>query len=186
MCAQSCLTLCDPVDCSPPGSSVHGDSPGKNTGMGCYALHQGIFPAQGSNWVSWVSYIGRGILYHQGPLGSPSPRLLPILNQLLMSQCITLINTLRSWVEDSSIGFVFLKNECIYFTWRIITLQYWDGFLPHINMNWPHVSFLDWEPGQARYTEYRRFLSNAKFFHFTLHSLLRWVLLSPMFQNAAL
>ena len=29
---QSCLTLCDPMDCSPPGSSVHGDSPGKNTG----------------------------------------------------------------------------------------------------------------------------------------------------------
>ena len=21
---QSCLTLCDPMDCSPPGSSVHG------------------------------------------------------------------------------------------------------------------------------------------------------------------
>ena len=32
--AQSCLTLCDPVDCSPPGSSVHGDFPGKNTGVG--------------------------------------------------------------------------------------------------------------------------------------------------------
>ena len=31
---QSCLTLCDPMDCSPPGSSVHGDSPGKNTGAG--------------------------------------------------------------------------------------------------------------------------------------------------------
>ena len=29
--AQSCPTLCDPMDCS---SSVHGDSPGKNTGMG--------------------------------------------------------------------------------------------------------------------------------------------------------
>ena len=28
---QLCLTLCDPMDCSPPGSSVHGDSPGKNT-----------------------------------------------------------------------------------------------------------------------------------------------------------
>ena len=24
VCAQSCLTLCDPIDCSPPGSSVHG------------------------------------------------------------------------------------------------------------------------------------------------------------------
>ena len=31
---QSCLTLCDAMDCSPPGSSVHGDYPGKNTGVG--------------------------------------------------------------------------------------------------------------------------------------------------------
>ena len=46
---QSCLTLCDPMDCSPPGSSVHGDSPGKNTGVGCHALLQGIVPTQGSN-----------------------------------------------------------------------------------------------------------------------------------------
>ena len=29
--AQSCLTLCDSTDCSPPGSSVYGDAPGKNT-----------------------------------------------------------------------------------------------------------------------------------------------------------
>ena len=29
---RSCLTLCDPVDCSLPGSSVHGIFPGKNTG----------------------------------------------------------------------------------------------------------------------------------------------------------
>ena len=33
---QSHPTLCDPMDCSPPGSSVHGDSPGKNTRVGCY------------------------------------------------------------------------------------------------------------------------------------------------------
>ena len=45
---QSCLTLYDPMDCSPPGSSVHGDSPGKNTGVGCHALLQGILPNQGS------------------------------------------------------------------------------------------------------------------------------------------
>ena len=35
--------------CSLPGSSVHGDSPGKNTRVGCHALLQGIFPTQGSN-----------------------------------------------------------------------------------------------------------------------------------------
>ena len=44
---QLCPTLCYPLDCSPQGSSVHGDSPGKNTGMGCHALLQGIFPTQG-------------------------------------------------------------------------------------------------------------------------------------------
>ena len=35
---QSCLTLCDPMDCSPPGSSGHGDSTGKNTGVGSLSL----------------------------------------------------------------------------------------------------------------------------------------------------
>ena len=47
--AQSCPTLCNRMDCCLPGSSVHGDSPGKNTGLGCHALLQGIFPTQGSN-----------------------------------------------------------------------------------------------------------------------------------------
>ena len=50
------------MDCSLPGSSVHGDSPGKNSGVGCHDLLQGIFPTQGS-------YPGllhcRQILYHR-------------------------------------------------------------------------------------------------------------------------
>ena len=37
------------MDCSLWGSSVHGDSPGKNIGVGCHALLQGIFPTQESN-----------------------------------------------------------------------------------------------------------------------------------------
>ena len=36
--APSCLTLCDPMDCNPPGSFVHGDFPGKNTGVGQVVL----------------------------------------------------------------------------------------------------------------------------------------------------
>ena len=44
-----CPTLCNPMDCSPPGSSVHGDFPGKNTGLGCHFLLQEIFPTQRSN-----------------------------------------------------------------------------------------------------------------------------------------
>ena len=62
--AQSCPTLCDPMDCSLTGSSVHGDSQGMNTVMGCHALFQGIFLTQGSNlcllWLlhcRWVLYL---------------------------------------------------------------------------------------------------------------------------------
>ena len=46
--AQSSLTLCDPMDCSPPGSYVGGGSPGENTGVGCPDFLQGIFPNPGT------------------------------------------------------------------------------------------------------------------------------------------
>ena len=44
---RSCLTLGDPKDCSPPGSSIHGDSPGKKTRVGCHVLLQGNLPNPG-------------------------------------------------------------------------------------------------------------------------------------------
>ena len=54
MCAKSlqpCLTLCNVMNCSLPGSSVlcPWDSPGKNTRVGCHFLFQGIFLTQGLN-----------------------------------------------------------------------------------------------------------------------------------------
>ena len=63
---QSCLTLCNPMDCGLPDFSVHGVSLGKNTGVGCHALLQRIFPIQGSNTgllhCRWILYH----LSHQG------------------------------------------------------------------------------------------------------------------------
>ena len=56
------------MDCSLPGHSVHGDSPGKNTGVGCHALLQGIFPTQGSN-PGLPHY--RRILFQLSHQGSP-------------------------------------------------------------------------------------------------------------------
>ena len=44
--AKSSLILCDPTDCSPPSSSVHGIFPGKNPGVGCHFLLHGIFLTQ--------------------------------------------------------------------------------------------------------------------------------------------
>ena len=50
--AQPRPTLCDPIGCSPPGSSVHGILQARileNTGVGCHFLLQRIFLTQGSN-----------------------------------------------------------------------------------------------------------------------------------------
>ena len=82
-CALSCFSgvqLCSPVDCSPASSSVHGDSPGKNTGVSCQAriLEWVAMPSsRGSFWprdgrcISCVSCSGRWDLYHKHRLGSP-------------------------------------------------------------------------------------------------------------------
>ena len=54
---QLCPILCDPTDCSPPGSSVLGIFPGKNTGvfLGCHFLLLGIFLTPGVKPSSPVS-----------------------------------------------------------------------------------------------------------------------------------
>ena len=72
--SQLCRTLCNPMYYSPPGSSVHGDSPGRNTGVGFHDLLQGIFPTQKPNphflHCQWIFYH----LRHQG-----SPRILELV-----------------------------------------------------------------------------------------------------------
>ena len=50
--AQSCPTLCDSMDCSPPCPSVHGDSPGQNTGVGCMPSSRGSFQLKNLTQVS--------------------------------------------------------------------------------------------------------------------------------------
>ena len=66
--AQSCPTLCDPIDCSLPGSSVHGIFPGNSTGVDCHFLLQRIFLTQGSN--PGLLYC-RQTLYRLSHQGSP-------------------------------------------------------------------------------------------------------------------
>ena len=66
---QSCPILFNPMNCILPGSSVHGDSPDKNTGVCCRVLLQGIFPIQG--WNPGLPH-SKQILYHLNHQGSPS------------------------------------------------------------------------------------------------------------------
>ena len=51
-----------------PASAVHGDSPGKNTGVDCHALFRSIFSTQGSK--PGLLHCG-WILYHLSHQGSP-------------------------------------------------------------------------------------------------------------------
>ena len=64
--ALLCPILCNPKDCSLPGSSVIGDYPGENTRVGCHALLQGISPTQGLKpglpHYRWILYC----LTHEG------------------------------------------------------------------------------------------------------------------------
>ena len=76
---QSCPTLCDPMDLQPTRLLCPRDSPGKNTGVGCHVLLQGVFLTQGSSpsllhygWILyhlshrealWQFFITGGIMY---------------------------------------------------------------------------------------------------------------------------
>ena len=55
------------MDCSPPGSSVRG----KNTGVGCHFLLQGIFPPRGSNWRCLHPLTWQVDSLPRAPLGKP-------------------------------------------------------------------------------------------------------------------
>ena len=82
---QSCLTFCDPMDCSPPGSSVcRWNSPGKNTGVDHLALLQGIFLTQRLN--PSLRHC-RQILYHLSHEESPII-ILPTIKHLFLCSII--------------------------------------------------------------------------------------------------
>ena len=64
VCTQSCPTLCDPMDCSSPGSSVHGVFQARI--LEWVAISSFWGSSQPSDWtfLSWISYFGKRILYH--------------------------------------------------------------------------------------------------------------------------
>ena len=68
---QWCLTLCDPVDCSLPGFSVHEILQARILEWNAMPSSRGSFQPGDRTWVSSVSCTGRRVLYHKCHLGSP-------------------------------------------------------------------------------------------------------------------
>ena len=62
--AQSCPTVCSPMDCSPPDSSVHGIFQARILEQIAISPSSGSFPPREQTGVSCISCIGRRILYH--------------------------------------------------------------------------------------------------------------------------
>ena len=68
---QLCLILCNPMDCSPPGSSVHGILQGRILEWVAMTSSKGSSQPRDGTRISYISCIGRWILYHWRHLGSP-------------------------------------------------------------------------------------------------------------------
>ena len=61
---QPCLTLCDPMDCKPPVSSVHGIISARILEWVAISSSRGSFWLRDQTHVSCSSCIGKGTLYH--------------------------------------------------------------------------------------------------------------------------
>ena len=72
---QSCLILCDPINCSLSGSSVHEIFQAKILKWVSLSYSRGSSPHRDQTHGSCISCIGRWILYHWHHLGSPYPQL---------------------------------------------------------------------------------------------------------------
>ena len=68
---QLCPTLCDPMDCSPPGSSVHGILQTRRLEWVAMPSSRGSSRDRDRTPISSISCIGRQVLYHQHHLGTP-------------------------------------------------------------------------------------------------------------------
>ena len=87
--AQSCPTLCNPMDCSPPGSSVHGIFQARILKQSAISFSRGLSWPRDQTWVFWVSCIGRPVLSAEPP-GKPAES---FMYSVLMSEKINLLRS---------------------------------------------------------------------------------------------
>ena len=98
--AQSCLTLCDSVDCGPPGSSAHGILQARILVWVAMSFSRGSSRPRDLTHISYVSCIDRRILYHQCHLGIPHRNAVLCL---VTQSCPTLCDSMNSSLPGFSV-----------------------------------------------------------------------------------
>ena len=162
--AQSCLTLCDLMDCDPVPARLlcPWSFPGKNSVVSCYSLLQGIFPTQGSNpglpHCRWILYqlshkgnprILEWVLFSFPPPGDlPDPGIEPGSPALQTdSSPSEPSGTLKSESESHSVVSDSLRSHGIYSPWNspgqdtgVGSLSLLQGIFPTrgLNLGLPH------------------------------------------------
>ena len=126
--AQSCLTLCDPVDYSPPGPSVNGILQARI--LEWFVVSSSRGSSRPRDWTQVSHIAGRQILYHLSYHCVVYPSLELHMWRLLLCVCIS---SLLSWKEDENVNNV--KDD------KLSDVPCWYVYLKHI------VSDLLWKQG---------------------------------------
>ena len=121
--AQSRPTLCNPMVCILPDSSVHGDSPGKNTEVGCHSFLQGLFPTQGSS---------PGLLNCRQTLLSESSGKPALQNAVELSK-VTVTNSKAGYGRWLSLPTNFLLNLIVYWIHLLFSVPFVNNITMTIN-----------------------------------------------------
>ena len=97
---QSCLTLCNPIDCIPQGSSVHGISQARILEWVAISFSRASSQSRDRTLVSWISCIGRQVLYQLSHRGNPKSSILPLIIghiKFKLNWFFLIVRKLRTW-----------------------------------------------------------------------------------------
>ena len=136
--AKSCPTLCNPMNCSPPGSSVHGISQARILNWVCHFLLRGSSWPRDRTWVSCLT----GGFFSTGPPGKPFRHYYP--SELQGPSCFRLLhslkrNTVGGWknILKLAIARITTSYPLLYFSTRQITL-FSKPLLTDLFYSFPH------------------------------------------------
>ena len=154
--AQLCPPLCDPMDCSPPGSSVHGILQTRIMELVAIPFSRGSSRPRDQTWVSCISCISRRILYGLSHQESPfhqnftlttppkleSPMTTTMLNPMVRSIFTPLFIRSAHLAQLTSPSFWYmfftwvLKSHTLLFSLYFISYLFWSSFADSSYFSW--------------------------------------------------